>query len=194
MAKAMQNYQKKQNKILATARCLFLSRGYQNTCMDQVAKESGVTKQTVYRYFPSKLKLFRAVLEGMASAGRHYTFGEAGVREELEAFAREFVTLHLTEERLGLFRLIIAESAQIKEVGKVFFEIAPSARHKNLASYISKKLQTKDPLKDAKIFAAMLLHIRTSILFGVADIPDSDWIEAHCSYVIDLFLSGRKLL
>ena len=190
----MQNYQKKQNRILATARGFFLSRGYQNTSMDQVAKESGVTKQTVYRYFPSKLELFRAVLEGMATEGRHYTFGEAGVREELEAFARELVTLHLTEERLGLFRLIIAESAQIKEVGKVFFEIAPSARYKSLASYIAKKMRTEDPLKDAKIFAAMLLHIRTSILFGVADIPDSDWIAAHCSYVTDLFLSGRKLL
>lgn len=191
--KALLRYEKKQGKILDAARFLFLSEGFQNTSMDRVAAEAKVTKQTVYRYFPSKAELFKAVLMRLSPEGRDYSFGDGNVREELEAFARSFVVLHLTEERLGLFRLIISESAQVRELGETFFESAPSARKKSLSKYISEKLKTDVPNKDADIFSAMLLYVRNSILMGVSAIPDADWIAAHCSYVTELFLSGRQL-
>lgn len=194
MTKAQQKYAKKQEKILDAASFLFLANGYQNTSMDRVAEVANVTKQTVYRYFPSKVELFKAVLLRLSPEGREYTFGHGDVREELEAFARAFVALHLTPERLGLFWLIISESAQVREIGETFFEAAPSVRYKNLAQYIAKKLHTNDPDKDAKIFSAMLLYFRVGILIGVTGTPDNTWIETHCSYVTELFLSGRKPL
>ncbi len=191
--KALQRYEKKQGKILDAARFLFLSEGYQNTSMDSVAAEATVTKQTVYRYFSSKAELFKAVLMRISPEGRDYSFGSGDVREELEAFAKNFVALHLTEERLGLFKLIISESTLTRELGKTFFEAAPSARKKNLSKYISEKLKTDVPDKDADIFSAMLLYVRNHILMGVFLIPDTDWIASHCSYVTELFLSGRQL-
>ena len=190
--KTWQRYEKNQRKILDAARSLFLSEGYQNISMDKVASEAEVTKQTVYRYFPSKAELFKAVLKHISPEGRDYNFGRGNVREELEAFARDFLTVHLTKERLGLFRLVISESAQVSELGRTFFETAPSARKKSLSKYISEKLNTVDPDKDADIFTAMLLYVRNKILMGVSVIPDSDWIVNHCSYVAALFLSGRQ--
>lgn len=190
--KALQRYEKKQEQILKAARFLFLSKGYQNTSMDSVAAEAKVTKQTVYRYFPSKAELFKAVLVRISPKGRRYDFGSGDVKEELEMFAKEFVALHLTEERLGLFRLIISESLHAGELGEIFFATAPSARKKSLSEYISDKLHTDDPNKDADIFAAMLLHVRNDILMGVAAIPDTDWIAFHSKYVTELFLSGRQ--
>lgn len=191
--KALQRYEKKQDQLLKAARSLFLSKGYQNTSMDNVAAEAKVTKQTVYRYFPSKAALFKAVLASLSPKGRSYNFGGGAVRQELEAFAKEFVVLHLTDERLGLFRLIISESVQARELGAIFFEMAPSARKKSLAKYISEKLDTDDPDKDADIFSAMLLHVRNHILMGIAVTPDEDWVAAHSKYVTELFLSGRQL-
>lgn len=108
--KALQRYEKNQGKILDAARFLFFTEGYQNISMDRVALEAKVTKQTVYRYFPSKAELFKAVLIRMAPEGRDYNFGRGDVREELETFARDFLAVHLTKERLGLFRLIISEA------------------------------------------------------------------------------------
>lgn len=191
--KALQRYEKKQEQILEAARFLFLSKGYQNTSMDSVAAKAKVTKQTVYRYFPSKGELFKAVLVRISPKGRDYNFGSGDVREELETFAKEFVALHLTEERLGLFRLIISESIQTSELGDIFFRTAPSARKRSLSKYISEKLYTDAPDKDADIFSAMLLHVRNEILMGVAEIPDTDWIAAHSKYVTEIFLSGRQL-
>jgi TetR/AcrR family transcriptional repressor of mexJK operon len=191
--KALQRYEKNLGKMLDAAKFLFLSEGYQNTSMDKVAARAKVTKQTIYRYFPSKAELFKAMLMRLSPKGRDYGFGDGDVREELEAFARSFVALHLTEERLGLFRLIISESPKVRELGKTFFEAAPSARKKSLSKYISETLKTNAPDKDADIFSAMLLYVRNSILMGISPIPDTHWIEAHCSYVTALFLSGRQL-
>lgn len=191
MTKALKNFMEKREKILESAGCLFLSIGYQNTSMDRVAKGAGLTKQTVYRYFPSKVELFKAFLVQMSPEGKEYCFGDGSVKEELESFAREFVTLHLTRQRLGLFRLLISESEQCREIGDAFFEMAPSVRHRNLADFISQKIRTEDPGKDARLFAAMLLYVRTGILMGVIDIPDQAWINSHCAYVTDLFLSAR---
>jgi len=52
----------KQRQIADAARSLFLAQGYAGTSMDAVAGLAGVSKQTLYRYFPSKTDLLIAVL------------------------------------------------------------------------------------------------------------------------------------
>ena len=157
MGKAVEKYMKKQMQILSAAKSLFLSAGYQNTGMDRVAADAGVTKQTVYRYFPSKLELFREVLESMSPKGRGYEFGTGDVKSELEKFAAEFLKLHLTDERIGLYRLIVAESHMAQELGSVFYEAAQSGRRKSLSIYLGEKFITDNPELDAEIFTSMLL-------------------------------------
>ena len=50
-------------RILLTAHDLFYREGIRATGIDRVIAESGVTKVTFYRYFPSKNDLVRAFLE-----------------------------------------------------------------------------------------------------------------------------------
>src|SRR5699024_6515409 len=47
-----------QDIVLKTAVQLFLDRGYPAVSIDDIAKDCGVTKATVYYYFSSKPKLF----------------------------------------------------------------------------------------------------------------------------------------
>ena len=44
----------KQEQIIQAARKLFNKFGYKRVSMDEIAKEAGVTKKTVYSYFASK--------------------------------------------------------------------------------------------------------------------------------------------
>ena len=44
--------------VLKTAIQLFLDRGYAVVSIDDIARDCGVTKATVYYYFSSKTKLF----------------------------------------------------------------------------------------------------------------------------------------
>ncbi len=49
--------------ILDAARRLFVEHGYRGTSMEGIADAAGVTKPVVYRCYPNKQELFRALLE-----------------------------------------------------------------------------------------------------------------------------------
>ncbi len=48
-------------KILQSAEALFASKGYHETSMDDIVKESGLSKGAIYGYFESKQELFLAL-------------------------------------------------------------------------------------------------------------------------------------
>ncbi|MBX7240415.1 MAG: TetR/AcrR family transcriptional regulator [Bacteroidia bacterium] len=51
--------------LLITSRKLFLKFGYSKVTMDEIAREMGMSKKTIYLYFPGKLKLMEEVIEEM---------------------------------------------------------------------------------------------------------------------------------
>lgn len=54
--------------LLAVARHAFVTQGFAATSIDAIAREGGVSKETVYRHFADKAALFRAALEDQAQA------------------------------------------------------------------------------------------------------------------------------
>lgn len=53
----------KQRQILEAAKALFLTCGYHGSSMNQIAKQAGVTKLTVYNHFQDKATLFTCAIE-----------------------------------------------------------------------------------------------------------------------------------
>lgn len=49
----------KKNQIVEAARALFTKYGYKKVSMDEIAKDAGITKKTVYAYFKDKDDLFQ---------------------------------------------------------------------------------------------------------------------------------------
>lgn len=60
------------DRILLTAHDLFYSEGVRATGIDRVIAESGVTKVTFYRHFPSKNDLVRAFLDHRHERWMHW--------------------------------------------------------------------------------------------------------------------------
>lgn len=52
--------------LLAVAHRAFVAQGFAATSIDAIAREGGVSKETVYRHFADKAALFRAALEDQA--------------------------------------------------------------------------------------------------------------------------------
>jgi TetR/AcrR family transcriptional regulator, mexJK operon transcriptional repressor len=97
--------------------------------MDTVAAEAGVTKQTVYRHFASKEKLFIAVLRSLAAerlqpditAAAHQAAGSGEDLEEvLLAVATRILDRVLDPTYLDLIRVLIAEGRQFPELVELF--------------------------------------------------------------------------
>ncbi len=53
----------KKDEILISARELFTNYGYKKVSMDEIAKNAGVTKKTVYSYFDDKESLLKSLIE-----------------------------------------------------------------------------------------------------------------------------------
>ena len=53
----------KQDQIIEAARQLFYKYGFKKVSMDEIAREAGVTKRTIYMYFSSKEELLKYFIE-----------------------------------------------------------------------------------------------------------------------------------
>jgi len=62
-SKKVFNQEVKRLTILQAAKELFLEKKYSAITMDMIAKQAGITKKTLYSYFPSKLALFIHVFD-----------------------------------------------------------------------------------------------------------------------------------
>mgnify|MGYP003740047441 CR=1 FL=1 len=78
--------------VLAVASRLFMRHGYKPVSVNQIAEEAGVTKASVYYYFPNKAALFAAaVTEMMKRIGEVSTrilSGGGSLPERLETIAK----------------------------------------------------------------------------------------------------------
>lgn len=63
MSKSIEKKSAAREQILVTASKLFFERGFHAVGVDLIASESGITKMTMYKYFPSKDHLIVAILQ-----------------------------------------------------------------------------------------------------------------------------------
>lgn len=76
-------------KLVQAARTLFGTNGYEHTSTEQVLKEAGVTKGSMYHHFANKAELFDAVLEElMRDAARHIAAQARKARTPLNQLKR----------------------------------------------------------------------------------------------------------
>jgi TetR/AcrR family transcriptional regulator, mexJK operon transcriptional repressor len=129
----------KTEAILEAAGQLFREHGYGAVSMDQIAREAGVSKATVYAHFSSKDRLFAAMVH---NACRVYAEGlmpavteMENVREALTHICREIERFLLSPKTLGIYRVIIAEGPRFPELVQAFVESGPLPFRKMLAEF-----------------------------------------------------------
>ncbi len=109
-----QGSQELDGHILATAARLFTERGYAATSMEQIAAAAGSGKQTIYRRYPSKEDLFKAVTEALGTkivalaAAAEITYEDP--LTALREACRASLDLVSKPEVIAIYRILIAES------------------------------------------------------------------------------------
>ena len=98
----------KRAKILAAARAQLESSGFLSLTLDALARESGVTRQTIHNLFGTKAGLLEALFDQLALAGGMYRMREVMQRTDrqllLEAFVKVF-TDFWSQDRLFIRRI-----------------------------------------------------------------------------------------
>ena len=194
MSKSLENARQKQSAIVQAALDLFLQQGYTATRMDSVADLAGVTKQTVYRYYPSKGELFSAAMERIrADEPRLYQFGEGPLERELTGFGRDLLAFHLSPAALGIYRIILREGGEADSPLKPFMQSGPTRVIEYLAAFLKQRCPALDDATfHAQMFVGMILTPRNQLVIqGRKRISRSEQ-ENHVAKVVRLFLNGLQ--
>jgi len=93
MNKNVERGQATRAHLVEVATRLFATRGYDETSIEAVLAESGVSRGSLYHHFPGKDALFWAVLEGIAArVGRQLEEAEAAAPDPVAALRAGFLT------------------------------------------------------------------------------------------------------
>lgn len=161
----------KRRAILDAARSVFLQKGYDGASMDEVAALAAVSKQTVYKHFSDKRRLFEAIITGDISATEsltHDMLTSLSTTDDLERDLRQFARRHIDEvtqpHLVQLRRVIIAEAERFPDLAATWFANAPERAHATLAAQFQKLerrdlLTVPDPMLAAQYFNWLVLSI-----------------------------------
>ncbi len=125
---------------------MFLDRGFAATSTDAIAAEAGVSKQTLYVYYPSKEELLADVLRHLIEDGPRggplLTGEEAspGSRDELrralDSLARKLISGLMDPDYVALVRVVIAETRRLPRLGQLFRSAVPERVLNNVSALL----------------------------------------------------------
>ncbi|HXF95919.1 MAG TPA: TetR/AcrR family transcriptional regulator [Gemmatimonadales bacterium] len=120
-------------EILEAALEVFAARGYAATRLEEVARRAGVSKGTIYLYFPGKEALFKAAVRrglvpNIARAEALARGHAESASDALRALAHAVWDLVGESHLSGIPKLIIAEAANFPELARFYWaEVAGRA-------------------------------------------------------------------
>lgn len=139
--------------------------------MDEVAALAAVSKQTVYKHFAGKQRLFTAIITGDIAATEMLTHAMVAalpdsddLDEDLRQFARQHIIDVLQPHLIQLRRIIIAEAERFPELARTWYASGPERAHATLAEQFQALarrglLRVDDPLLAAQHFNWLILSI-----------------------------------
>jgi AcrR family transcriptional regulator len=134
-------------QILKAALTEFGERGLAGARLDDIAKRAGLSKGTIYLYFPNKEELFREVVRYTVVSQIEESerrFGEVGgsATDALTLFMRTFWLFIRSSQFAPLFRLIHAEIHNYPDLARFYAEEVVTRRHRLIASIITRGIET----------------------------------------------------
>jgi Transcriptional regulator len=168
--------------VLNAAQECFLEHGYASTSMDMVAARAGVSKATIYAHFQNKDDLFGAIIsrfcdthaEGLGTVEVDVSLDG---RSALTLLARHLLTMLIQPEVLGIYRMVVAESARDPALARTYYESGPLRGKARLTEALKSLdarglLRVPDPRRAMDQFIGMLrAEFFNRRLLGLPDDP-----------------------
>jgi AcrR family transcriptional regulator len=178
---------------------VFLRDGYAEARLDDVARNAGMSKRTLYQHYPSKAALFEAcIAAALAPVHAVEEEAEAELAEALVAILRATGTQLLAARQVAIFRLVIAEGARTPELAEAFHRVIVGKGASSLQRRIERemargRLRLRDAEAGAKMLFGMALgsaHIK--LLLGLRPPPPAEELERLARMAVELFLQGAR--
>jgi AcrR family transcriptional regulator len=190
----------KRQQILEGARQVFLHDGFDGASIGDIVRAAGVSKGTLYVYFPSKEKLFEALMveDRRKQAEALFTIddNDLNVAAVLRRLGETFVDMLYAPASLELLRIVIGAAGKFPSIGKAFFDAGPCCGTNRLGRYLERMteqgvLRVSNPELAARQFLDLCktgIHLR--LLLGDRDPPKREEIERNLDSAVKVFLAA----
>jgi TetR/AcrR family transcriptional repressor of mexJK operon len=193
---------RKRGAILRAATEVFLRHGYLGTSMDEIAARADVSKQTIYKHFTDKERLFREIVESTVdeisdpNSNEVLDLQDSGdVEADLRHFARRQLARVMQPKVLRLRRLVIGEGSRFPALARAFYERGPGRTITALAAAFERLaerglLVVDDPLLAATHFNWLIMSAPLNEAMLCADDEPFTDIEHYADAGVRVFLAA----
>ena len=162
---------RKFQQVLDGAREIFLRDGFEGASVDDIAKAAGVSKATLYSYFPDKRLLFMEVVSTecnrQAEEAMELVDRNAPVRHVLELGARQMIQILTSRFSRQMFRICVAESDRFPELERKFYESGPLMGRQHIRDYLTEAVQRGElAITDYDLAADQFLELCKADIFA----------------------------
>ncbi|WP_069110197.1 TetR/AcrR family transcriptional regulator [Jiangella alba] len=188
----------RRDALLETAMRLFLAHGYGGTTIEMIAAEARVAKRTVYTTVGDKADLFVAVVRRLGDRVVNTVAPDAGDQVgDLHAFGVRLVRLMLSDEAIGLHRLVTGEAAKFPELAARHYANGP----RRYIGVLSGMLAALPPERIAvrsddheelaeQLFTLLMGEPHRRRMFGMDPAPSAAAAAEHVTRTLKLVLTS----
>lgn len=190
---------RKYDQVLEGARSVFLADGFEGASVDDIARAAGVSKATLYSYFPDKRLLFMEVAKGecrrQADEAMQVIDMTAAPVAVLTAAARRMVGFVLSDFGQRVFRICVAESDRFPEVGREFYASGPSLVRERLMDYLKLAVERGElVIGDLGLAADQFAELckgdlYTRLMFGLSKTYTPDEVARVIEGAVTMFMA-----
>ena len=189
---------RKWDQVLDGARTVFLRDGFEGASVDDIVREAGVSKATLYSYFPDKRLLFLEVAKAECKAQSDEAIAQieatGDIRQALTQAAGRMVRFFMSDVGMQVYRIVVGESQRFPEIGQDFYNAGPAMVRQVLAQFLTKSVEEgKLEIDDIELAADQFpelckagLHIQ--MVLGLRKSVTDEEIDRVIDGAVDLFL------
>jgi AcrR family transcriptional regulator len=194
---------RRRQAIIKAATEVFLRHGYVGATTDEVAARAAVSKQTLYKHFADKQRLFAEVilettvqLVDRLSTVASTLLDTADVRTGLRELADGLLRGLLDPDVLRLRRLVIAEADRFPDVGRAWFDRGFDRSLVVLGESLQRLAdrgllhRLDDPTLAAYQFAGLVMYqpMNQAMFAGTGALPSPDSLDRIADAAVEAFL------
>jgi AcrR family transcriptional regulator len=189
----------KEQEVLDVATEYFLQHGYRGASINAMARSSGISKESIYRYFSSKQQLFEAVIGRELNEYRRSlhrldaTLRSMDLRSALVMVAETILAIITTDRTQALRRLIFDEATRSPEVGQHYYKIGPGQAYTVLENVLETHAHESDfdiPTLARHFLALLSWRITLERELAVRSQPTSQEVADLAARLVDDFMKA----
>lgn len=193
----------KRGQILDGAKRVFMKMGYDAASMNDVTREAGVSKGTIYVYFQSKEELFAALIERakglFAESIRELLAQSPEPVEGLRRFGHAFARQIFDSEMIPAMRILLGVIDRMPSLCQRFFAGSPTNARTVLKAYLDKHVEAGFfYIEDTELAASQYIELTVGSFFkgklfnDIRERPSDEEVSRVIESGLAIFLAGYK--